>query len=353
MNDTQISAKLLNAAELFHYANKFRGQLFVILFKNQADFFSLISDIKVLHKAQINLIVVLEQAMDFAMVQEHCRFDLEFKTLEITDYSKNTEILILQEQGFCPVVNLHLGSTIDLIEDLNTKRLVNKLIFAGSYQPLMIADQVKYFISKGDMIQNVQHNESYKLLTEYFHLLDHQTDLVLIPAKQGELFREIFTYMGAGTLITAQTEILFQTALLKQVSQIYYILLTYVDEGLILPISEKEIAERINDFFVLSIDEEVIGVVSIKIYEQAAEVAKLCTLPRYRNKGLASSLIQQVIAYCQERDLDYLFALSRNKNVLDIFRSFGFQDCEREELPLTWQAGYDFARPSKSCRLKI
>ncbi len=353
MSDSQITAKLLNAAELFHYANKFRGQVFIVIFKNNADFFSLVTDLKVIHKAQINLIVILEQEKDFLKIQEYCRFDLEFKTIDVADLAISYEVIDLQRQGLCPVINLNLESTIEFIKSLDDLQAINKLIFAGCYQPLIIEGEIKYFITQTDLIEKVEQNQSYNLLASYLHLLNNKSDLVLIPAKQGELFREIFTYLGAGTLVTAQSDIVFQLALLKQVPQIYYILLTYVDEGLILPISEQEIVERLGDFFVLSIEDEVIGVVSIKIYEQAAEIGKLCTLPRYRNKGLASSLIQQVIKYCQAQKLDYLFALSRNQNVLDIFRNFGFQDCPREELPMAWQAGYDFARPSRACRLKI
>lgn len=353
MTDRAVTSKLLYASELFHYANKFRGQVFVIVFQNYEDFFKLVTDLKVIHKAQINLIIVIDKEKDFYKVQDFCSLDLEFKAVEIVDANNQSKIFQLQEQGFSPVVNLTVESTIQFINNIYSSHSINKLIFAGYYQPIKVGNKISYYLTQAELVTLVENDNSYSELMIYLKLLDNHSDLVLIEAKQGILFKEIFSYLGAGTLITAKTEIKFSRANVRQVAQIFYILLSYVEEGAILPVSESEIVERIDNFFVLSIDDAVIGVVSIKHYENSAEVAKLCTLPRYRQQGLAGRLIKEVIRYCKEQKLDSIFALSTSDKVLELFNSFGFINCPRESLPESWKKNYDFNRNSKACRVKL
>lgn len=362
MPDRQTISKLLYASELFHYANKFRGQNFIVVFKKFNDFLELVDDLKVLNKANINLLIIINQDNITEVsgeVEQFAQTNLEFKTVVSIGNLLNKELTNLFNKGLSPIINLRTDNLNELVLVINTLATndykISKLIFAGYFPPIKINNRLAYYLSHTELNKLSEVDKNYLDLSIIAQKIGIQTELVLVEPKKGVLFKEIFSYLGSGTLITNKTEILFSKANISYASQIYHILLSYIEEGTILPISEKEIIERIDEFFVLKIDEAVIAVISIKPYEDSVELAKLCTLPRYRQQGLAGRLIQEIICYCKENQfngtkINSIFALSTNDKVMELFNSFGFKNIPRESLPESWKKNYDFSRESKACR---
>lgn len=363
MPDRQTISKLLYASELFHYANKFRGQNFIIVFKNLNDFLELVDDLKVLNKASINLLIIIDQRKlsDISSeIKQFIKTNLEFKSVDLINNNLKDDLTNLFKNGLSPIINLKKENLNELVFFINsllsTSYRISKLIFAGYFPPIKINNRLAYYLSHKELNKLIEIDKNYLELNIIIQKIGDQAELVLIEPKKGVLFKEIFSYLGSGTLITNKTEILFSKANISYASQIYHILLSYIEEGAILPISEKEIIERIEEFFVLKIDEAVIAVISIKRYDDSVELAKLCTLPRYRQQGLAGRLIHEIIGYCKENQfngtkINSIFALSTNDKVIELFNSFGFENFDREGLPESWKKNYDFSRESKACRI--
>ena len=58
--DSDIETQMLNALELLHYGNRFRGQLFALFLDDEIELSDIITDLRVIHAAQIRVILFCE-----------------------------------------------------------------------------------------------------------------------------------------------------------------------------------------------------------------------------------------------------------------------------------------------------
>ena len=54
-----IEVQMLNALEIFHYSSRFQNHLFILNLESMVDIGKIITDLRVLNRAQIKIIVVL------------------------------------------------------------------------------------------------------------------------------------------------------------------------------------------------------------------------------------------------------------------------------------------------------
>lgn len=119
--------------------------------------------------------------------------------------------------------------------------------------------------------------------------------------------------------------------------------------GRILLVTENEIAEHIDEFWVHVVDERVVSTVRAKHWDDWVELATGSTVIRERNRGRASSLMMRAIEEL-ERDerVVGLFGLSVDPRAEASLGSLGFTEIDRGELPETWRRHYDMSRPSRA-----
>ena len=348
MFNDEIYKKLLNAGELFHYADRFRHQCFTIVFRSWLDFEVMIEDLKVLQSAQIRLAIFFKNPNDSELknrLESLCRFNTQFAITKslAQEPTASRSLIYLPE-------HLESSSILESIKNCQSR----KLIFINIYPQIDSNEKPASYCTPAEWLAYSSKDENYDSLLEYAESLDSKTNIVLLKAEPGELFKEVFTHVGSGTLIASDYEIKFEKASLQHASDIYYLILSYVVERIMLPVSREEILRSIDNFYILSIDDSVVASLLIKPYGKACELAKLCTLPRYRKLGLAKNLIAQVIeSFEKDSDKSYCFALSNNSKVVDLFVSLGFERCERKSLPELWQSQYDFSRHSEACRFSL
>ncbi len=77
-------------------------------------------------------------------------------------------------------------------------------------------------------------------------------------------------------------------------------------------------------------------------------MGKLCTLPRYQARGRARELVRAILDKARQDGKRAVFALTVQDYVAEFFERLGFRQVPRESLPPSWQAGYDFSRPSRA-----
>jgi amino-acid N-acetyltransferase len=181
----------------------------------------------------------------------------------------------------------------------------------------------------------------------------HGCEIVLLKGKRGNLFQEIFTHRGKGTLLTSDYPNVIRPGRLSDVMDITLLMKPYIRSGSILPVSEDQLAAEIAAYFVYTVNNSIVAVARLKDYGEAAELAKFCTLPRYQGKGRARELAERMIETARNQRKTYIFALSIEPRMFMFFRNLGFQTVEREQLPAEWRRQYDLNRPSRAFRLKI
>jgi N-acetylglutamate synthase-like GNAT family acetyltransferase len=174
-------------------------------------------------------------------------------------------------------------------------------------------------------------------------------ELTWITGAPGNLCQELFTHEGLGILFCRSDESVIRRAELRDVTDIMIQLRPAIAEGRILLLTENDIAEHIDEFWVHVVDDRVVSTVRAKHWGDWVELATGSTIIRERNRGRASSLMMRAIEEL-ERDerVVGLFGLSIDPRAEAGLGSLGFAEIDRRELPEPWRRNYDMSRPSRA-----
>jgi amino-acid N-acetyltransferase len=75
-------------------------------------------------------------------------------------------------------------------------------------------------------------------------------------------------------------------------------------------------------FFVKTIGGEIIGSIGMEHYGQSGLLRSMIVSPAFRNKGIASELVNQLTGYAKHRGVKKLFLITNTAE--DYFQRFGF-----------------------------
>ena len=120
-----------------------------------------------------------------------------------------------------------------------------------------------------------------------------------------------------------------------------------------LPVSEDSIVQDIENYHVFTINDDIVAIGRLTDYGECYELGKLATLPRYRRKGLARSMVDELIHFAKNKNKEYIFSLTVEPKAMELFLSAGFKEVDRKTLPESWQLDYDFSRPSRAFRFDL
>jgi len=160
---------------------------------------------------------------------------------------------------------------------------------------------------------------------------------ILSGLREGALLKEIFSCEGIGTMIYTRTPYqVIRPAKLIEIAQIMEILR---EAGFSLPIIFDEIAEKVKDFLVFTVDEQIHGCVLIIDHPpySAIELAYLATSSTYRNTNVLQRLLVEAIKNAEKKKRKYIF-LDKEKNPIQLgiypwFLKLGFKKKEFLKTP--------------------
>jgi N-acetylglutamate synthase-like GNAT family acetyltransferase len=383
------SKELFRALEFAHYAERFRGETFVIALPAGASFAELLLDFKVLAGYRIGLVLVTEDP-DFILDgviskanQRGARFDFSIVTDLI--FSRETSETALDftriqkslGQGKTPVIayqsagkNHGAASLGGGTEPLDTAYILAAAV-ARQIEPRKlflvhsITEPLKRLLPQGAVLEaeldQIASQLGRKFRAEAVSLLGFIRenlvagipDVVLIRGITGELFREVFTHDGAGVIFNASMRSEIRKAELSDVTDIALLLRSDIEAGRILPRTENSIEANIGAYWIYEIDGMGVGLACLHKYGEEAEMSQFSTLPRYRGKGRAKELARLLIAEAREQGYRGVFALSIDERMWEFFLSLGFQRVARESLPEGWRGQYDMNRDSRAFRMEL
>lgn len=371
MNPT-VESQLLDALELFEYAYRFRDKLFVFCFPDASMLEPLLTDLRVLKASRINCFLLTQAS---GPLEKHLK-ELSKRGFGVSLFDRSliekkqrdihATVTSALSMGNIPVVLFKpkpsLGSGYEQISEaalVLTLALEAKKIFVFSEQDGLVVE--KKFVShcashelarilKDEKTTNI---EPQHLQQFYSWNINHGLDIVLLRPESGNLFEEIFTHKGIGTLFTDRYSNIIRRGLLRDVFDVSRLLKPFIESTVILPVTEDEIAEEIGDYFLYLVNDSIVAASHLKRYGCAAALSKFCTLPRYQGKGRARELACEMINEARRSGLEYVFALSTEELMWTFFENLGFEPTPRESLPESWKKGYDFSRPSKAFVLRL
>jgi amino-acid N-acetyltransferase len=106
----------------------------------------------------------------------------------------------------------------------------------------------------------------------------------------------------------------------------------YAGDGIMLPRTEFEMAENVRDFLVAGDGEELLGCGALHFYTpHVGEVRSLAVRPGSKIRGIGRRLVEALDDDARAHDLHSVFAFTY---VDGFFRKLGYQEVNRDELPL-------------------
>ena len=181
------------------------------------------------------------------------------------------------------------------------------------------------------------------------HIVDGTQDEVLLA--------EIFSNEGVGTMVHADHYQQIRSATPADVPHLISMMQQSVDDAALLPRTRKQIAERINDFFLLDLDGNPVGSVAVHSHNldgktgTMAELACLYVRRSHKNQGYGRRLVAYAEEVARQRGAESIFALSTQA-----FRFFeeqmGYTVSSSDILPASRRAAYDKSGRNSKVLLK-
>ncbi len=105
----------------------------------------------------------------------------------------------------------------------------------------------------------------------------------------------------------------------------------YVENGIILPRSDDEIATNIRSYITALAKDQIVGYVALHIHSmRLAEIRSLIVDERYRGQGIGRELVSKALNEGRELAVQEVLSLTYNK---EFFEKLGFHEIRKEEIP--------------------
>jgi len=126
-------------------------------------------------------------------------------------------------------------------------------------------------------------------------------------------------------------DVKIRNAKLIDATKIAEIINYYAKDGIMLPRTENYIIERIRDFIVADIDNNVVGCCALAFFTlKLAEIRSLAVLKEYQGQGIGKMLVMKAEEILIEEGVKNVFALTLNP---DFFISLGYKIVEKTNFP--------------------
>ncbi|NPA82723.1 MAG: N-acetyltransferase [Epsilonproteobacteria bacterium] len=104
-----------------------------------------------------------------------------------------------------------------------------------------------------------------------------------------------------------------------------------VEEGIILPRSDDEIATNIRSYFLAKEEDKLVGFTALHIHSpNLAEIRSLIVDKNYRGRGIGKALVREAVKEAKKLKVKKLFTLTYQK---EFFEKEGFKEIAKESLP--------------------
>ena len=215
--------------------------------------------------------------------------------------------------------------------------------------PAMNLEEVDRFIEKnfasGGEVKNILKaaQEACRAGVTRVHILNGNIDGVL-PC-------EIFSGLGSGTMIYTGGYGKVRQMEQTDIPSVLAIMKPFVESGKLLPRTEAQIAEGLQDYIVYELDGGIHACAALHFYEDGqAEIAAVAVDENYAHMGIGPKLIDTLISQAGEGGASSIFIMTTQ--TADWFEKLGFEEDTLDSIPEERRKLWDSRRGSKVYRLK-
>ncbi len=169
---------------------------------------------------------------------------------------------------------------------------------------------------------------------------------ILDGTQSGVLLKEIFSNLGAGTMVFADVYENLRPMEIADVPGILEIMRPLISEGILIERSREELEENRSDYWVYSMDGVVHGCAALHTRgEGCGEIAGVAVDPRYAQLGIGIKLISRLCEKAAADGLHRVFVLTTR--TADWFLAQGFREGNISLLPEERRKNYNPGRNSR------
>ncbi len=161
---------------------------------------------------------------------------------------------------------------------------------------------------------------------------------VLNGRQQGVLVDELFSNEGVGTMVHADSYRVIRELREDDIPELLGMIGRVVRRTKLVPRNYEDIHRKIEDYRVLTIDDNVVGCVALHQYpgDDSAEVACLYVKQAHEGRGYGYELVEHAERLAFELGIPSVFALTNR--AADFFKRAGYLPAETDSLPPTRKA---------------
>ncbi len=186
--------------------------------------------------------------------------------------------------------------------------------------------------------------QASKAGVERVHIIDGR--------EEGAVLRELFSNLGAGTMIYADDYESIRPLKNRDIPDILRLMEPLMQKGVLVRRRPEDIQEKKDDYAVFEIDDSVHACGALHDWgEGQGEIAALTTDPAYADMGLGRRIVRYLIDRAKKQGLRRVFILTTRTQ--DWFELLGFKECPIDSLPEKKRRNYDRERKSKAYALEL
>ena len=175
---------------------------------------------------------------------------------------------------------------------------------------------------------------------------------IINGAEEGAVLKELFSNLGAGTMVYADEYESIRALRSKDVPDVLRLMEPLMQEGFLIRRTPEDIQKKKEDYAVFEIDGRVHACGALHDWgEGQGEIAALATDPVYTDLGLGRRMVRFFLDRAKKQNFRRVFALTTRAH--DWFELLGFRESPVESLPEKKRVTYDTSRNSKIFSLEL
>jgi amino-acid N-acetyltransferase len=212
---------------------------------------------------------------------------------------------------------------------------------SGRINNFSLADLERFFalnpgVPRPDLLERSR--RACEAGVERVHILDGRID--------GVLLKEIFSNLGSGTMVYSNQYSGIRPMRQNDISEVLRVMKPFVDEGVLVPRTEENLAETCQDYIVFEVDGAIHASAALHRYpENTGEIAAVSVDEHYSHLGVGPRLIGYLCDIAKKTGLTHVFVLTTR--TADWFLRLGFEEGDLSSLPEKKRAAYNLSRKSR------
>ena len=321
---------------LLQYVPLFRGKVFVIdidwVSATDAVKAEIMMDLSALQQVGVKLVVSMgaEEAQDFFDYSA----EIELRVSTSVRSCGDCGLVDLLDRGQAFVVTRDGGLISDELIGLSGALHAAKLICVSSIPNLLDSDggvvkfiHIDEFTESVTEVSDATHIQAVKACkagVARVHLLD--------VSQQGVLLSELFSAEGVGTMFYTDSYRSIRQVAEEDISEMLGMIGRSVRNTHLVPRTFEDVRDNIGAYYVMEVDDNVVGCGALYEYGDCAEVACLYVKQSHEGTGYGAAMVDFLEEKAKSKKVEHVFALSNRS--AEFFEKIGYEEMDVEDLPL-------------------